>query len=127
MTLIQLRRTPAPPNTLSDLQELRLTVMKLGACRGAPDPDAWFPDDEPAWGDHSPEAEAARATYEETARALCRGCPVRALCLELALHEERELPRSWIHGVRGATTPWQRLRIRRSRRRAIARQTGKAA
>ncbi|GIH22522.1 hypothetical protein Aph01nite_08320 [Acrocarpospora phusangensis] len=126
MTLLQLPRTIAPPNTLSDLNELRLTVMAYGTCRGTTNPDAWFPD-EPDWEDDSQEATEARGTHKQTARMLCGGCPVRAECLEAALAEEQLLPRSAIHGIRGARSAWERLKLRRSRQRSATRQTRKAA
>lgn len=45
------------------------------------------------------------------ARAICRGCPVREPCVEYAIatHEE--------HGIWGDTTPGERDRIVRNRRR----------
>ncbi|WP_214103275.1 WhiB family transcriptional regulator [Acrocarpospora catenulata] len=123
MTLIQLRRAQAPANTLSDL---RFAVITRGACRNAPDPDAWFPDEPAPTGDPALDL-IERAVHEEHARTLCDGCPVRALCLELALHEERNLQRSEIHGVRGGKTARQRWNIRRGRRQAAVRQARKAA
>jgi hypothetical protein len=109
----------APENT----DKLRQTVNRYGICVGSPDPDAWFPP-EPTQGgaEHADAVEARRAAYEQTALNLCGDCPVRAECLTLALHEEDELPRSWIHGVRGGTAPWQRWQMRRYRRR-VARLT----
>lgn len=116
-------RPSAPENTLSSF---RLAVATRGGCIGAPDPDAWFPDEPTPTGDPLTDL-VERGVHEEQARTLCDGCPVRALCLELALHEERNLQRSEIHGVRGGKTARQRWNIRRGRRQAAARQTRKVA
>lgn len=118
-------RLSAPENTLS---RLRLATTTRGACLRAPDPDAWFPPEPKQGGAESAQAvEARRAEYVATAQTLCHGCPVLAECLELALHEEQDLPRTWIHGIRGGKAPWQRANILQYRRRAAARRTGKAA
>ncbi|MCT9932474.1 WhiB family transcriptional regulator [Planotetraspora sp. A-T 1434] len=118
------------------LDELRWTVTTFGTCAKSSTPDAWFPPEPPLWA--TPRANEpvdvltaqwekdARAEYEEFAQALCKGCPVQAECLELALREEETLPRSEIHGVSGAAAPWQRWQMRRNRRRA-AQRAGKAA
>lgn len=66
---------------------------------------------------------ARRADYENVARALCADCPLRAECLELALREEHDLPRTWVHGIRGGTAPWQRARLIVRRRRIAAQQS----
>lgn len=70
-------------------------------------PEDWFPD-EPGSGFQP----RARARYEAWALALCRGCPVAIECLELAIR--REGPARG-HGISGATAPWQRQQIKRSR------------
>ncbi|WP_181871511.1 WhiB family transcriptional regulator [Sphaerisporangium album] len=57
---------------------------------------------------------------------LCGPCPVRAECLELALREEIVLPRTWVHGIRGGTVPWQRLNLIRQRQRAVQREAAGA-
>jgi WhiB family redox-sensing transcriptional regulator len=64
------------------------------ACLGL-DPELFFP-------------KAGEATV--TPLAVCRGCPVRDICLETHLHEDQ--------GVWGGTTALGRRRIRRQRRNA---------
>jgi hypothetical protein len=101
---------------------LALDVITSGACVGSTDPDAWFPPEPAQGGNVSAEAVAMRrADYENTARSLCGGCSVQAECLELALREESNLPRTWIHGIRGGTAPWQRENLIRYRKRLAAR------
>lgn len=65
--------------------------MASALCAQA-DPDAWYPDK----GDNI-----------RAAKELCRRCPVRVPCLELAL--ERTEP----HGLWGGLTPRERRKIRR--------------
>lgn len=104
--------------TPTEVAELRWTVVWFGDCIDAPDPDAWHPEEPRKGGTESQEAyEARRAQYERTAKDLCADCPVRVECLRLALDEEYDLPRSWIHGVRGGKAPWQRYQMRRTIRR----------
>ncbi|MFI7626478.1 WhiB family transcriptional regulator [Microbispora rosea] len=64
---------------------------------------------------------AKREQYEALAQQFCKPCPVRAECLELALREEAQLFRTWLHSVRGGTAPWQRLNLIVQRRRATKR------
>lgn len=102
--------------TPDEVTQLRRTVNRFGVCVGDPDPDAWFPPEPRQSGTDTPGMFAARrARYEREARALCHGCPVKAECLSLALWEERDEPPSCVHGVRGATAPWQRVRMRWNR------------
>jgi hypothetical protein len=109
----------APENT----DKLRQVVNRYGICVGSPDPDAWFPPEPIRSGHDDADAVAARkVAYEQTAKTLCAGCTVRNECLALALQEEADLPRTWIHGVRGGTAPWERQNMRRSRQRAAARR-----
>jgi hypothetical protein len=106
---------------------LRRCVAVKGACVGTSNPDAWFPSEPPQFNGDTPEALAdKRAAYEEVARTLCGTCTVRAECLELALREEAVLPRTWLHGVRGGTAPWQRLNLIRQRQRAAQRDADRA-
>lgn len=108
--------------------ELARNVTTRGACVGTATPDAWFPPEPVRSGSESAETVAARrGDYENTARALCAGCPVLAECLELALREETGLPRTWIHGIRGGTAPWRRENIIESRKRRIRRADRQAA
>ena len=111
--------------TPTEVADLRWTVVWFGDCVDAPDPDAWHPDEPRKGGAETQEAyESRKATYEYVAADLCAGCPVKAECLTLALDEEVDLPRSWIHGVRGGLAPWQRYQklrtIRRHARREVA-------
>jgi hypothetical protein len=113
-------------NTLAS-SDLSYLVRTFGICVGSPDPDAWFPPEPTVGGNVSAEALAVRrANYEDTAGARCAGCPVLAECLELALREEGNLPRTWIHGIRGGTAPWRRLNMIQSRKRRTARQAAQA-
>lgn len=51
------------------------------------------------------------------AKAICRGCPVRAECLEYALDINDQ------HGIYGGKTVRERDRIRRARREAASERT----
>ncbi|MEU8364909.1 WhiB family transcriptional regulator [Nonomuraea sp. NPDC048882] len=115
-------------NTLA-AAELSRQVQQQGVCRGAGDPDAWFPPEPNRSGGESKEVwQARRAAYEQTAQRLCSDCPARAACLLLALQEEAKLPRTWVHGIRGARAPWQRLAmLRSSKRRSRADQAAEGA
>ena len=79
-------------------------------CRSR-DPEEWFPISE----------------KPEDAERLCAGCPVRALCLELAMRGSE-------HGIWGGTTTDERrnarrrqLRAAQARQAALASQDGTAA
>jgi WhiB family redox-sensing transcriptional regulator len=79
---------------------LRAEVTRKARCaEGTLDPDEWFP--------VSTEADAARREAA-AAIAICRACPVRGACLELAL-------RHWTigqHGVWGGLVAAERAQIR---------------
>ena len=62
------------------------------ACTNAP--DLWF---DPA--------------EAQTAIRFCAECPMRQLCLELALEEEAGQPVKVRHGIRGGLKPAQRFRM----------------
>ncbi|MBG0828212.1 WhiB family transcriptional regulator [Planomonospora sp. ID67723] len=118
-----LRSVHAQPTSV-----LAAQVVKRGACVGAADPDAWFPPEPmPHGGEPTEAVKARRAEYEATARRLCGDCPVRAECLELALREEHDLPRTWFHGIRGGTAPWERQNIVYNRRRTVRRLAARQA
>lgn len=70
-------------------------------CQGI-DPDVFFPD--------SPSDRGLAA------KAICRSCPVRADCLELALTTRLD------HGVWGGLTEAERRSLRRSRQRRARRE-----
>jgi WhiB family redox-sensing transcriptional regulator len=75
--------------------------MSRGACVGAGDPDAWFP--EAGQADNDPRTLAALRT--------CNGCFVRSECLRHALeHGER-------YGIWGGMTELQRAALVRKARR----------
>lgn len=117
---------PFPSTDVAVLPTATLSrrVLNAGACVGSSNPDAWFPPEPARSGSEPTDAIAARrADYENTARALCADCPMRAECLELALREEHDLPRTWVHGIRGGTAPWQRARLIVRRRRIAAQQS----
>jgi transcription factor WhiB len=118
MTSVSLLRQDPSALATPDLARL---VGTNGKCVGAADPDAWFPREPHQGGAETAEAVAnRRADYERNARDLCAGCPLTSACLELALREEIDLPRTRVHGIRGGTAPWERLRLLPRRRRAIA-------
>lgn len=84
-------------------------------CRAAEvsaDDDPWFAP-EPG-----PRARRERAGYEAQARRLCGSCPVRGVCLELALRYEDRGLAAW--GVWGGTAPWTRRSMLRARRNGAA-------
>jgi WhiB family transcriptional regulator, redox-sensing transcriptional regulator len=70
------------------------------ACQST-DPDLFFPTGE---------------LSVQTAKRICRGCPVRTQCLEFALDARLE------HGVWGGLTENERRSLRRSRQRKARRQ-----
>lgn len=53
---------------------------------------------------------------ERAAKAVCQGCPVREVCLEIALTTHQE------HGVWGGLTEKERRSLKRRLRRARARE-----
>lgn len=79
----------APPRWMGD-----------GACTGTTWPDRWHPK-----GDTTEEARR----QAETAKAVCRGCPVRAECLAYAQADPS------LTGVWGGTTEQERAAMRRRR------------
>nr|BFD92235.1 hypothetical protein KitaXyl93_35950 [Kitasatospora sp. Xyl93] len=84
------------------------------ACVGA-DPDLFYPEpDEDT--DLTDDAAAAAWWAERRAKMICAGCPVRLMCLELAL-ERREK-----HGILGGMTAAERDALHQRRLRAAARE-----
>lgn len=77
--------------------------MKDAICAGSGS-DAFFPD--PA--DHQDIEDK-----KERARAICAVCPVRTECCEQAMVEEAGEPIDFRFGIRGWTTPAQRISIER--------------
>jgi len=77
------------------------------ACQSV-EPDVFFPD--------TPTRRTIAA-----AKAVCRGCPVRAQCLEFALETRLD------HGVWGGLTDNERRSLRRSRQRKARRLATTAA
>jgi WhiB family redox-sensing transcriptional regulator len=71
-----------------------LSWRDLGACQGMPI-DLFFPE---------------RGDSTEEAKEVCRGCVVRAQCLEYALENSERF------GIWGGTSERQRRRMRRARR-----------
>lgn len=88
--------TALPTGPRTSEKHLQLTVTTKGSCVDSPDAETWFP---------------ATATPDDAKKA-CAGCPVRAECLELALHRDEK------HGIWGGTTPEERLLMRRRTLRA---------
>lgn len=88
-----------PPAHSAHLRQASVTApdlswRDLGACQGMPT-DLFFPQ---------------RGDLTEYAKEICRGCVVRAQCLEYAL-ENFEM-----FGIWGGTSERQRRRMRRARR-----------
>lgn len=80
-----------------DLAACREIIPELGF-------DPFFPDD----------GEVVDGIAWESARAICRGCPVVSECLEDALETEK----TPVVGFRGGESPQGRRRLRRERRTA---------
>ncbi|GAA5038585.1 WhiB family transcriptional regulator [Actinopolymorpha pittospori] len=92
--------TTTPTVTSTPVRQLTLRALEQatlveGHCR-RPDanPDAWFPERQ------------SSAFLESEAERLCRDCPVRAACLELAIRTEAQGLEPW--GIWGGTTPTRR-------------------
>jgi hypothetical protein len=100
---------PGPEVAGMSGEALAHRVAASAKCAGDSDEATWFP--APIRG-HS-----ARAKFAAHARAACLGCPVTGECLELALRTE---PVKGAHGVRGATAPWERQEMIRTRRSGMA-------
>lgn len=81
-----------------------LSVTK-STFRVADGDDPWFPVEE--IGDRA----------RDLARKACRGCPVMAECLALALREERHLG-AGVYGIRGGLSAEDRLALREQSRSA---------
>ena len=79
---------------------LARTATGKAACETA-DPDMWF--------------EATPSYDPQTAVWLCRGCPVRQPCLNLALDAEGGVSTRHRHGIFGGLTPGQRWALQHSR------------
>lgn len=80
------------------------------ACRGE-DPDLFFPEG------HG----AGFAPQIEKAKAVCAGCPVRAVCLQDALDVPHKA------GIWGGVDEWDREVMRRRRRKAASARRVRAA
>jgi hypothetical protein len=98
---------PVTARPAAELERIVHAASERPCAAPAARAEDWFPE-EPGPGYQR----RARARYEARALALCRGCPVAIECLELAIL--REGPARG-HGISGATAPWQRQRIKRSR------------
>lgn len=70
------------------------------ACRNQP-ADAFFPRERSDGG----------SDQVRHAKAICRTCPVRRRCLQLALDYENDQPRVYRHGIWGGLTPRERARL----------------
>lgn len=89
------------PAGTSSHDRRKVALETYGKCATAgDDPDAWYPE------------RLKRETATAYARALCKGCPVIDLCLEVAL-ENREP-----HGVWGGMTEDDRRQLVAERARA---------
>lgn len=79
-----------------------LSVTK-STFRVADGDDPWFP------------VEETGARARDLARKACRGCPVTADCLALALREERDLG-AGVYGIRGGLSAEDRRALRKQNR-----------
>lgn len=82
------------------LHDYRAPWERHAACAGT-DPHLWYGRDdvyEPGWQAHQ---------RRQSAKAVCRSCPVQTECLL----DELTRPRSEQHGIRGATTAGERARL----------------
>jgi WhiB family transcriptional regulator, redox-sensing transcriptional regulator len=91
------------------------TDWALSACNKAGLSLFFPPGDDERHGD--------KVAREAQAKAICRGCPVRYPCLELAL----QAPDASQYGIWGATNETERIQLRRRRRRAAAARKEEAA
>lgn len=83
--------------------------MDDAACDGYP--TAWWHPGSAVMSGRAPlNQQAAKAVH------ICRGCPVRELCLEWALR--RDADESVMQGIWGGLLPWQRARLLKIGRRA---------
>ncbi|MFJ9440487.1 WhiB family transcriptional regulator [Kitasatospora sp. NPDC101235] len=82
--------------------------LRGAACAGV-DTDLFYPDPEQMGAD-------AAEWAERRAKMICAGCPVRSMCLELAL-ERREK-----HGVFGGLNATERWSVSERRRKLAARE-----
>ncbi|MFJ6617413.1 WhiB family transcriptional regulator [Kitasatospora sp. NPDC091335] len=89
-----------------------------GAACASADPDLFYPEpDEDIEDTEAIEVARAAAEWSERrAKMICAGCPVRTMCLELAL-ERRER-----HGIAGGMTADERWSVSQRRRRAASRE-----
>jgi WhiB family redox-sensing transcriptional regulator len=78
-----------------------MTWDEEASCRSV-DPEVFFPD--------------RPSDHASMAKAICRGCPVRAQCLEFALEARLD------YGVWGGMTEIERRSLRRSRQRKARRE-----
>ncbi|MFF2659453.1 WhiB family transcriptional regulator [Kitasatospora sp. NPDC058032] len=102
-------RTARPAATvLAEVRPAGDGDLRGAACAGA-DTDLFYPDPE----EIGPEA---AEWAERRAKMICAGCPVRTMCLELAL--ERREP----EGVFGGLTPAERRTVSARRHQAAARE-----
>jgi len=72
--------------------------LEAAACGRHPVPDLWYPEG----------AEASR--HAARAQAICRWCPVRVACLDVALETDDR------HGIRGGLTEDERVKLHNKRR-----------
>ncbi|MGW3042469.1 WhiB family transcriptional regulator [Kitasatospora sp. NPDC001159] len=82
--------------------------LRGAACVGV-DTELFYPDPEEIG------AEAA-AWAERRAKMICAGCPVRTMCLELAMERYEK------HGIAGGLTPAERTALYKRRSRAALRE-----
>lgn len=85
------------------------TWMDDAACQGYP-VNWWHPGNGVLSGRAPVNHDAAKALH------ICRGCPVRELCLEYGLRVDRQ--ESVQQGIWGGMLPWQRARLLKIERRA---------
>ncbi|MDH6126909.1 WhiB family transcriptional regulator [Kitasatospora sp. GP82] len=95
--------TPSPTERPAVIPLHEITPDPEGDLRGAActalDPDLFFPEDGDEWS-------------ERRARMVCAGCPVRAICLDLALTRNEK------HGIFGGLNAAERRALKNKLNRA---------
>jgi len=91
-----------------------------GLCSTHPNPDMWFPEEQPLQRKGGRPSRAKHQKQMENALkaiAICNHCPVRARCLEEGMREE-----NIEHGIWGGMLAGDRIYLARTRKTGTARE-----
>lgn len=91
-----------------------------GLCSTHPNPDMWFPEEQPHQRKGGRPSRASHQKQMESALkaiAICNHCPVQAKCLELGMSEE-----NIEHGIWGGMLAGDRIILARTRRSGTVRE-----